>query len=31
MSYSTTKLRYPLGLAVVVHSAFIKETIDRVP
>ncbi len=31
MIYSTTRLRYPLGLAVVVHSAFIKETIDRLP
>jgi hypothetical protein len=29
--YSTTKLRYPLGLAVVAHSGFIKETIDRLP
>jgi V8-like Glu-specific endopeptidase len=31
MVYGTTKLRHRLGLAVVVHGSFIRETIDRLP
>jgi predicted methyltransferase/V8-like Glu-specific endopeptidase len=31
MLYGTTKIRHRLGLAIVVHAAFIKETIDRLP
>jgi len=31
MVYGTTKLRHRLGLAIVVHGAFIKETIDQLP
>ena len=29
MIYGTTKVRHRLGLAIVVHGSFIKETIDR--
>lgn len=29
MVYGTTKIRHRLGLAIVVHASFIKETIDR--
>jgi len=31
MIYGTTKLRHRLGLDIVVHGTFIKETIDRLP
>jgi V8-like Glu-specific endopeptidase len=31
MIYGTTKLRHRLGLAIIVHASFIKETIDRLP
>lgn len=31
MIYGTTKVRHRLGLAIVVHAAFIKETIERLP
>jgi len=31
MVYGTTKIRHRLGLAIVVHAAFIKETIDKLP
>jgi hypothetical protein len=29
MIYGTTKIRHRLGLAIVVHAVFIKETLDR--
>jgi hypothetical protein len=29
--YETRKIRYRMGLAIVVHAAFIRETIDRLP
>ncbi len=29
MIYGTTKVRHRLGLAVVVHASFIRETVDR--
>jgi V8-like Glu-specific endopeptidase len=31
MIYGTTKIRHRLGLAVIVHASFIRETIDRLP
>jgi hypothetical protein len=31
MIYGATKMRHRLGLAIVVHATFIKETIDRLP
>lgn len=31
MVYGVTKIRHRLGLAIVVHASFIKETIDRLP
>jgi hypothetical protein len=29
--YGTTVIRHRLGLAIVVHASFIKETVDRLP
>jgi hypothetical protein len=31
MVYGTTKIRHRLGLAIVVHAAFIREVIERLP
>jgi hypothetical protein len=31
MVYGTTKLRHRLGLGIVVHASFIRETIERLP
>lgn len=31
MIYETTKVRHRLGLAIVVHASFIRETIERIP
>jgi len=31
MIYEAVKVRHRLGIAIVVHAAFIKETIDRLP
>jgi hypothetical protein len=31
MIYGTMKVRHRLGLAIVVHASFIRETIDRLP
>ena len=31
MVYGTTKIRHRLGLAIVIHASFIKETIDLLP
>lgn len=31
MIYGTTKVRHRLGLAIVVHASFIRETIGRLP
>jgi hypothetical protein len=31
MIYGTTKVRHRLGMAVVVHASFIRETIERLP
>ena len=28
MIYGTSKVRHRLGLAIVIHASFIKETID---
>ena len=30
MIYGTTKLRHRLGLAIVVHASFVKETVDLI-
>lgn len=31
MIYGTTKVRHRLGLAIIIHASFIKETIDQLP
>ncbi len=31
MIYGTTKVRHRLGLAIVIHASFIRETMERLP
>jgi hypothetical protein len=31
MIYGTTKLRHRLGLAIIIHASYIRETIERLP